>query len=283
MSLYQTEILNNKIKVFGGIEKIVLEYKNGKSLKKLNSITNIGCKTLSDLIKNNGIELRNDSEKSRKYLLDESSFDILTEESAYWIGFIMGDGSITKTGKEFAVLTIALNYKDLSHLEKFKTFVSTSKTIYFSEKYNTNSITINSKHICDRLSFFGIINRKSYNVTEKKNIPVELERHYWRGLIDADGHLRYDKKYDKWYIGLTGSARLCSQFFQYVTETLKLNSETSVRKVSDNGYRVEFGGKNLPLTIIKNLYEDSTVFLDRKYDAFLFSKRYTAKKGGFND
>ena len=84
-------------------------------------------------------------------------------------------------------------------------------------------------------------------------------------------------------MALTGSARLCSQFFQYVTKTLKLSSKTSIRKVSDNGYRVEFGGRNLPLTIIKKLYEDSSVFLDRKYDTFLFSKRYSTGKGGFND
>lgn len=277
MSVFQSNILQNKIKEFGGIEKILLEYNSGKSLKNINSISGIGCKTLSKLIKENGYELRNDSEKTRKYYLNQNSFDVLNEESVYWIGFIMGDGSIGKTGKEFAVLTISLNSRDIDHLEKFKKFINTDKPLHFQEKHDTYSITINSKYICDRLYSFGIINRKSYNATEKKNIPEKLEKHYWRGLIDADGHLRYDKKYDKWYIGLTGSYTLCSQFFEYMTKKLCFKSKTVVRQVSENGYRVEFGGKKLPLKIIECLYCDSNIYLDRKFSIYLESKKYISE------
>ena len=277
MNVFQSNILQNKIKEFGGIEKILLEYNSGKSLKNINSISDIGCKTLSKLIKENGYELRNDSEKTRKYYLNQNSFDVLNEESVYWIGFIMGDGSIGKTGKEFAVLTIALNSKDVSHLEKFKKFINTDKPLHFQKNHNTYSITINSKYICDRLYSFGIINRKSYNATEKKNIPENLEKHYWRGLIDADGHLRYDKKYDKWYIGLTGSYTLCSQFFEYITKKLCFKSKIVVRQVSENGYRVEFGGKKLPLKIIECLYCDSNIYLDRKFSTYLESKKYISE------
>ena len=181
---------------------------------------------------------------------------------------MMGDGSIGKTGKEFAVLTISLNSRDIDHLEKFKKFINTDKPLHFQEKHDTYSITINSKYICDRLYNFGIINRKSYNATEKKNIQEKLENHYWRGLIDADGHLRYDKKYDKWYIGLTGSYILCSQFFEYITKKLCFKSKTVVRQVSENGYRVEFGGKKLPLKIIECLYCDSNIYLDRKFSIY---------------
>lgn len=282
MGVYQTQILNEKINTFGGIQKIIDEYNSSKSLKKINLISGIGCKTLSDIIKQNGEIIRSDSDKSRKYTIDKNAFNELTEQSVYWIGFIMGDGCITKTGKEFAVLNITLNEKDLIHIEKFKEFIGTDKPIRYIEKDNTQSLTINSKEICDTLSNFGIINRKSYNATEKKNIPNELERHYWRGLIDADGHLRYDSKHDKWYIGLTGSFTLCSQFFDYVTKVIKLGSKTSVRKVSDNGYRVEFGGKLLPLSIIKNLYEDSNIYLERKFSTFEKSVEYSAQRGVFN-
>lgn len=282
MCVHQTQILNEKINIFGGIQKIIDEYNMGKSLKKINLISGIGCKTLSDIIKQNGETTRSDSDKSRKYTIDENVFDELNEHSVYWIGFIMGDGCITKTGKEFAVLNVTLNEKDLRHVEKFKEFMNTNKPIRCIERDNTCSLTINSKQICDILSNFGIINRKSYNATEKKNIPNGLERHYWRGLIDADGHLRYDSKCDKWYIGLTGSFILCSQFFDYVTKTIKLDSKTSVRKVSDNGYRVEFGGKLLPLSIIKNLYEDSSIYLERKFTTFNKSVEYSAQRGVFN-
>ena len=282
MGVYQTQILNEKINSFGGIQKITDEYNSGKSLKKINLISGIGCKTLSDIIKQNGEIIRSDSDKSRKYTIDKNAFNELTEQSVYWIGFIMGDGCITKTGKELAVLNITLNEKDLTHIEKFKEFIGTDKPIRYIEKDNTQSLSINSKEICDILSNFGIVNRKSYNAAEKKNIPNELEKHYWRGLIDADGHLRYDSKYDKWYIGLTGSFTLCSQFFDYVTKVLKLDSKTSVRKVSDNGYRVEFGGKLLPLSIIKNLYEDSNIYLERKFATFNKSVEYSVERCVFN-
>ena len=284
MGVHQTQILNEKINIFGGIQKIIDEYNSGKSLKKINLISGIGCKTLSDIIKQNGeIMIRNDSDKSRKYTIDENIFNELTEQSVYWIGFIMGDGCITKTGKEFAVLNVALNEKDLRHVEKFKEFMNTNKPIGYIEKYNTYSLTINSKQICDILSNFDAINRKSYNATEKKNIPNELERHYWRGLIDADGHLRYDSKCDKWYIGLTGSFKLCWQFFDYVAKVIKLDSKTSVRKVSDNGSRVEFVGNLLPLSIIRNLYEDSTIYLERKFATFNKSVEYSIERGVFNN
>jgi DNA-binding transcriptional regulator WhiA len=65
------------------------------------------------------------------YTVNEAVFDTITEESAYWLGFLMADGSINtgKTGNPRIALTLA--ERDREHLVKFRKFLNCSNQILF--------------------------------------------------------------------------------------------------------------------------------------------------------
>ena len=64
----------------------------------------------------------------RTCALDEASFDVLTEEAGYWIGFLIADGNICyKKGIE--IIALHLKDIDLAHLHKFREFVGSSHKV----------------------------------------------------------------------------------------------------------------------------------------------------------
>ena len=100
---------------------IVNLYKEGKTLKEVGKIFNVTDRTILNILDSIGIKRRTISEAKRKLKIDETVFDIVTDESAYWIGFLMADGYIVETKKCSPTLGITLIDKE--HLYKFKNFL----------------------------------------------------------------------------------------------------------------------------------------------------------------
>jgi DNA-binding transcriptional regulator WhiA len=101
------------------------------------------------------------------HTVNESVFDAITEESAYWIGFLMADGSIfkEKTGNPRIALTLAES--DHEHLVKFSKFLNCSYKILIKKTkakgkiINQYTLRFSSKHIAEVITKFGVIARKT--------------------------------------------------------------------------------------------------------------------------
>jgi DNA-binding transcriptional regulator WhiA len=127
------------------------------------------------------------------HTVNEAVFDTITEESAYWLGFLMADGNINtgKTGNPRIALTLA--ERDREHLVKFRKFLNCSnqillKIVKVNEKtWNQYTLRFSSKNIADRLNEFGITKRKSLTA---KSIGLEDNKHFWRGVLDGDGYIK---------------------------------------------------------------------------------------------
>lgn len=210
--------------------------------------------------------------KSRFYNYDRNSFkEIKTEEDAYWLGFITADGCII----ENKWLSIALAERDRGQLVKFCKYLKLSdeeiKSIIkdgFGGAYTrdnpTCSIKICSNEIISNLVEKGIEPRKSGKEKPYKCNTVELERAYIRGLVDGDGYLRSTQ----YGFGIVGSKEICS----YVKEFLNKNVlDTSTNNVLPKKtiYYFAVSGKNRSSTIVRYLYENANIYLQRKYDLYL--------------
>lgn len=219
---------------------------------------------------------------SKKHDYDESVFDVIdTEEKAYWAGFIMGDGQIEEFKRPRSDGSIYLNYRlninlkysDINHLQKFLDFLkcTTKKIKKVNVKMPSGNIAevghirISSRPLSLALIDKGIIPRKSLNEPEPSGIPNHLIRHFIRGLLDADGMISDAEK-------TTPSATICDgkvlmKWVQKQYPYLSLKKDNQC-----NGLYILRTKKENVLNFLNSLYENSTIYLERKYQRYLIIK-----------
>jgi len=194
--------------------------------------------------------------------------NIDTEEKAYWLGFIAADGCVHQNlGKWY--FSIQLSSVDYEHLVKLKTALGFSgKT---SRASSSNKITgkiysgvrfsARSSALVGCLLDCGITPRKSLTL-EPWDGPPELMRHYWRGLIDGDGFIWKNQLHRDWAIGFCGSEAMVREFREYLAGVGVKGG--SLSKYSEGHYRIRYCGTLITKTIVSLMYENCTVYLERK-------------------
>jgi len=241
------------------IDQVIELYKSGKTSSKLAFQFNVSDSSILRYLEYRGVKRRSRSEINRKYQINKGVFNNKKEESSYWIGFLLADGSIEKRENRLDKIKIGLGIKDKLHLEKFNNFLGTDYKIYTTSKEPNDivAISVTSNKLVERLSKFGIVPNKVKG-TNPQNIN---NRHFWRGVIDGDGYLSKHSRDEKKEIGLAGSKQTCVKFKQFAKQFSA--TEASINKASGT-FRWRTTG-NYAIQIAKKLYENSSIYLKRKY------------------
>jgi len=213
------------------------------------------------------------SRAHRKYNLDESFFEkINNEEKAYWLGFLSGDGNVTDENK----VRLSLSLKDKDHLKKFKEAVKWTGKDYFHKDTDALEVYFKSFKIATDLKQHYIVPRKTF-IKKFPDIPESLEKHFIRGVFDADGcinkALRLTRgKSGQMYVfyggefNIEGNKEFISAIQSRLVELgLPLNSINYPGKSIN---RVRYGGINQLRKIYNYLYKNTTIFLGRKKKLF---------------
>lgn len=257
------------------INTIIQEYLNTpeeqRSLTKLGEAYGVRRQSISKWLKSRGIEVINYQNRSR---LNEHIFDSIdTEEKAYWLGFLYADGNISHTGNR---LEVRLSIKDLNHLEKFRKFLNLTTEIR-TGVCNGNGfchLSVRNKHIWNTLDDLGCHPRKSLILTfPKLSIfsDKSLIRHFIRGYVDGDGCLClfYNQKHTsiRTELNLVGT----ESFLRTVNKIC--NNKGYIRNKSctnweNKAYSLTFSDVS-SRKLARILYENSTIYLDRKYNKYL--------------
>lgn len=215
----------------------------------------------------------------RILVLDETKFESenVDEETAYWLGFIVADGNVIPESKHGqAMFQMILQGRDQAHLEKFKIFMNSGHKIFKSIKHGREYFTIKfrSNKIVSDLIKFNVIPDKTFSTYCPEFLLYN--RHFWRGMIDGDGTLGLywsingnGRSFTE-VISLTGTIMICNQFREFCRNIL--HSHISEPVVSKNSFKVTMASKKA-YSISKYLYEDSMIFLDRKYNKYLEIKQ----------
>lgn len=203
-------------------------------------------------------------------MLNDSYFETIDcEEKAYFIGYLLADGCITKSNGVYNQVQLHLAYKDYEIVEKLHEVTSCDNKIYVNPTYTRCMFRSISSKMVNDLAKYGITpNKTGQENPEFETIPNELIHHTIRGLIDGDGWICIsDTLYGtKTSVGICGSYDTC----HFVTE--KLHEEIGVKslKVSKvknkNCYKIAYSSLKDDKSIIKYLYADATIYLSRKYD-----------------
>lgn len=196
--------------------------------------------------------------RTSAYLLNEAAFDVITEESAYWIGFLMADGCISQIRGWTPRVSLSLAIYDAAHVEQFRAFLKSSHRLFFNKQGNAVTLTVASRHLCDTLAAYGVVPRKSLTA---KVVGLENDRHFWRGVVDGDGSISLPNS-NAARIQVAGSQDLMQQFSEFVYSH---NSRcyAKVRKLEGRNL-YEF--KACGIHIMRLLYENCSVALPRKLE-----------------
>jgi len=259
---YSTEFKNN----------VISEYINNKTLsvEKLSKNNDINPKTLNKWLIDSKIDLNTTIYGKRLYSINESKFNVITPESAYWIGFLMADGCVTDKN----IISLKISDIDMPQLNKFKLFLESNHVLYDHSKYyhskgqtGQHSLSFSSKQMAECLFNYGITPRKS--LSAKASSDLIYNKNFWRGLIDGDGTVYiYDKRKNELHfyprLIVNGSIDICNQFKDFICSNYP-NFKGNVFKVGPI-FRVSVKGE-IAFSLIKYLYQNASVFLDRKMES----------------
>jgi hypothetical protein len=233
---------------------ICREYESGETQPKLGKQYGVTQCAIWHILKNRGIQRRHRSHA--RHSLNERAFDEITEESAYWIGFLMADGCVSCT-KGCYTIHLALQRRDADHIYRFQSFVGSTHKVSISR--NVIGLSFMSKRIADRLHEFGVVPRKS--LTAAVTGGLELNRDFWRGEIDGSLGMWSMKGRVRAGFSLVGSVAMMQQFAAFVSKVIEkpfsvVNLHGKVATISLLGWRA--------VAMCDALYRNCSVALPRK-------------------
>ncbi|MBT6049325.1 hypothetical protein HN803_04595 [candidate division WWE3 bacterium] len=242
---------------------IVSEYLRGKSCGEIAKTSPVNRSSVRCVLLARGVKLR-----KRKREFDQKYFDnIDSEDKAYWLGFIVADGSIyLKT----YTLSIQLGEKSRDHLIKFAKCVGYKYHDDYNKKKNAFRIRLNSKHMAKSLGELGIIENKT-DFIQVPDLRNDLLKHFFRGFFDGDGCIK-SKKIEcrtDWTIEASSN---CRDFIYCVKDWINKQIgeefgsiyEGTSKKYQTIYYKLIFNGNTKSLLVASLLYNDNKISLDQK-------------------
>lgn len=202
----------------------------------------------------------------RKYELNEEVFDEVNSESAYWIGYLYGDGNCTNENK----IRVCCAEKDKELVINFRNFIQCIKKpikhFLNNGRYPTVSFEIRSWKIKKALAKYELTQRKEQRgAVHIDLLQDEIARDFVRGLFDADGCFYYDGLHkNNLYAEITGNMPVLKSIKSILVRH-KIIDEG--KKIVSNGsvFRIRLA-KSDCLKLIKFMYEGKPrYFLKRKY------------------
>ena len=252
-------------------ESVIQEYLNTplkqRCAKNLSEKYDIPSTTLLSWIKKKNITIYN---KSHQTAVDETVFDSIdTEEKAYWLGFIYADGCIHSNNR----IEVSLSSKDFNHIKKYAKFLGDEGYAKLTHHNTKCRVVFRSKHVYNVLNSYGCSPKKSLTVLFPKESIFKhkcLIKDFIRGYVDGDGCLStpYFKANKKAYacLNCVGTKEFLTTLLTYLPTSKQIKLNLQHKNSPVNCYNFFIWKDVIP--VITYLYEDSKIYLDRKYNKY---------------
>ena len=210
-----------------------------------------------------------------KYAINHDFFkSINSEEQAYLLGFYVADGNINEKRKTFR---IKISKEDQEIIEMYKKEISPNARIIEvnpyvikgrnEKEYISNPqaiIDINSAIIVKSLVSLGYGYNKTYSNLNLPNLSEDLLIHFIRGYFDGNGGIDTNSnKMENVKIAISSGSRM---FLEELRSYLFKNGINSyIFQEKPNAYRLNIGGVRNADNMWNYMYENSHIFLDRKF------------------
>jgi len=255
-----------KLKDLSDIEKseILNQRKLGATEKQISSKFDISLRQYYNLLKLNKVEKKN---KVVRYNFDENYFESIdTEDKAYFLGFIVADGSVNSISN-----VIQITQREPDILYEFKRYIKYEGDLIKSKNRDVFDIKISSSKMKSDLLKLGISSNKTMSVNYP-SIPENLQSHFMRGVFDGDGcvSIHHDKRDNS----DRGQVNICSGSFEFIKEYVDNMvrycgvKKNNIRQPKGTYYVIDWGGLSDVESFYEFLYKDANIFLKRKKETY---------------
>lgn len=254
--------------------EIILLYKNRIKTKEIGIKYNISKSLVEKTLHRNGINLRSMSEAKQKYTINKNYFEkIDSEDKAYFLGFLYGDGCSNNYNNNINILGLE---SDKEIYEKLKKLINSNRPFRIKHGKNNNYILFDfaNKKIKNDLYNLGIVPNKTRIIKfPKEHMDKSLYRHFIRGLFDSDGSIMIfkDKRCNRFYsIWNLYSTREMIIFIKEYLKSLSIevnNIHQDKRCFANSAFLATTKAQNI-FNIYHFMYDNATIFLERKKKKF---------------
>ena len=203
---------------------------------------------------------------------------ITLEEKSYIYGLLLSDGTMHIVNSEAYTGQVQLEVgeKDEDIVDKLCKIVPYStkrkriRNTNFKENHHSVVFVVSRQYFIKDLIDFGFpIENKTIN---SRPPVVEYDKNaFWRGVLDGDGSLgiRHNSNGNlEAYLSLTTKSELLKDAFCKYLASITGRQYHPRRNKRDNIYNIGCGG-HIACKVLKELYKDCTIYLNRKYNNFL--------------
>jgi len=258
-------------------EEIKTLYLSGKSMSEIAKIAQDtkGLMSIRKKLHELGVSTKIDYSRysnrvgsNRIFSLNETVFDeINSSEKAYWLGFLYADGYNNEKKHR---IEITLQPSDFSHLELFRQFLKTEIKVrtYITNGYTKATFGVTSKVLSKSLASQGCVKAKSHCRTYP-NIPTEFNKDFIRGYFDGNGSFSFTCiKNEAWQLNFTGNYDFIITLKNILEKESRVNSTKLNTRKDKPSVSAHYSGKWVCKKILDYMYENATVYLQRKYDKY---------------
>ena len=206
--------------------------------------------------------------------------NIMTEEQAYWLGFIMADGYVIQS-KTNCELSIELSIKDIDHLRKFNKSIegnvqvkSFKKSGHFLHSgrlipdVNMCCIRLYKNKIVNDIMKYGVVQNKTYL---QKDPPIfddeNLNIAFLRGYFDADGCFLINKKTNAGHFDITSANLKMLEYWRIDLYnkygiTSYISNVTHKNESTVQCYKLNFNGLQNSTKFGELIYRNENIYKD---------------------
>lgn len=252
-------------------EQIIEAAKNGTTGRELAKLFGVCPSTISNIFRKHGF--KPPTGRRQTLSLKHDAFDVITPESAYWMGFLCADGCVVDNGSGSPQIILQLGRKDRGHIEKFRTFLGSEHTIY--DGVNKTSRSYGNGRGDGQVSRFNVRSRPIFEALQRRGLAVHSPLRvpsddladsvdFWRGEVDGDGTVRWTTdRHGSTYanIMLCGHMPLLEKFQVFL---IRRGIVANIIDTTSGIYQIRLLGSGA-VRLIELLYGNATVALDRKF------------------
>ena len=254
------------------LNKAIELRKQGMSYTNIAKELKSSKQTISYYLKENGYGpnekyIRYNQNQPNKKSLNEDYFEnIDTERKAYWLGFMLADGCVNNSRDR---IELSLKEEDYNHLVKFKNDLNSGhkigkkiKTIN-DKTYISYRLGFNSKKMKKDLIKHNCVPNKTKVLTFPE-IQEDMIPHLIRGYIDGDGCITHHQT-SKMSLEILGTF----EFLSFIRNYFNLPSDKYIYDFNHSDIKRFIITGQKAYDILTVLYEDSDIYLDRKYKKYM--------------